>query len=68
MAQTDIETLELLPYREPDPKTLQQIDSLFLTIHKMESRNEAEKLIEQLYGLDEDLTNYLAGGELYPKA
>jgi len=68
MAQTDIETLELLPYREPDPETLQKIDSLFKTINEKDSRNEAEKMLEQIYGLDNDLVNYLAGEELYPKA
>jgi len=68
MAQTDIETLDLLPYREPDPETLEKIDSLFPRIDEVDSRNEAERILEQLYGLNEDLTSYLAGEDLYPKA
>ena len=67
MAQTDIETLELLPYREPDAETLRRIDSLFPGISDTDSRNEVERILEHLYGLDNELINYLAGEEFYPR-
>jgi len=67
MAQTDIETLDLLPYREPDPETLRKIDSLFQKVNETESRNEIEKIIAQLYCLNHKLADYLAGEEFYLK-
>jgi hypothetical protein len=67
MAQTDIETLELLPYREPDTKTLQKINSLYLNINELEAENEIERILASLYCLDKELLDYLAGDEFYPQ-
>ncbi|BCT55303.1 Eco57I restriction-modification methylase domain-containing protein [Dehalococcoides mccartyi] len=67
MAQTDIETLELLPYREPDREILQRIDSLFLRIDDIDSQNEIERILERVYGLDQELVGYLTGEDFYPE-
>ncbi|MEI6390206.1 MAG: TaqI-like C-terminal specificity domain-containing protein [Verrucomicrobiota bacterium] len=66
MAQTDIETLDLLPVREPPKQVLTQIDNLAQNIRRPESRNQIDSLLETLYELPPDLTRYLRQDSLYP--
>lgn len=65
MAQTDIETLHLLPVREPSAGTVAEIVDLIRDpdASAIERMNE---LIESLYGLDERLTQYLHQPDFYP--
>lgn len=67
MAQTDIETLELLPLREADSRTIRQIETLAAGIDDPPSQNELVIMLENLYDLNEDLVEYLRGDDLYPK-
>jgi hypothetical protein len=66
LAQTDIETLELLPYRDPDEVTLAKVEALFPSIQDPAIREQVETLFEQLYSLDPELVRYLQGDEFYP--
>jgi methionyl-tRNA synthetase len=66
MAQTDIETLELLPLREADSSTIKRIEALVAAIDKPSSQKELDKLIENLYGLSGNLAEYLEKDDLYP--
>jgi len=66
MAQTDIETLELLPIREASPEKIERIEALVLRIDSREAQGEIEHIVEELYGLSPELIEYLRGDDPYP--
>jgi hypothetical protein len=68
MAQTDIETLELLPMREADPSTIERIERVVAVIDDPSLQSELDTILEDLYELSEDLVDYLHGDDLYPQA
>ena len=65
MAQTDIETLELLPIADTAPETMAEIDSLVAHIQEPGSRGRVEELLAEAYELGPDLRRYLAQDDLY---
>lgn len=65
MAQTDIETLHLLPIREPSTEALAEITTL-LRMPNDSAIERINQIIENLYGLDERLRRYLHQSEFYP--
>ncbi|MBX9693589.1 MAG: N-6 DNA methylase [Cyanobacteria bacterium] len=65
MAQTDIETLELLPLREPSSALVQELSDLIRT-PTLDAVEKIDQLIEELYGLDEELIAYLRQEDFYP--
>ena len=65
LAQTDIETLELLPIAEVAPETMDEIGSLVARVREPGSIDRVEELLAEAYGLGPDLRRYLAQDELY---
>ena len=66
MAQTDIETLELLPVHLPNVTALQKIDELIERADHANVRLQIDKMIVSVYGLPANLSEYLAQDDLYP--
>ena len=66
MAQTDIETLDLLPYREARKDEIEEIESLVQNIGKNEVQQRLDAIIARLFGLNGELSAYLAQDEFYP--
>lgn len=67
MAQTDIETLELLPIRDADAKVIKEIEVLVASVDDPKSKSRLDNIIETLYDLSKDLIPYLHGEDLYPE-
>ncbi len=66
MAQTDIETLELLPMPQVAPSTIKCVESLVADIDCSGARDQIEETLVGAYGLTDELVAYLRGEELYP--
>ena len=67
MAQTDIETLELLPFRKPSRRIVQRIEELLsATNASTHAVTEIDELVAAVYDLGEELLLYLEQDELYP--
>lgn len=65
MAQTDIETLELLPLKEPSLEFVREVSSL-VSRPCPESVERINQMFEELYELDDELIAYLRQEEFYP--
>lgn len=66
MAQTDIETLELLPVRYPDADIVKTIETLVTSTRSSSRCDEMEEVLEALYELPASCREYLRQEELYP--
>jgi hypothetical protein len=66
MAQTDIETLELLPVRLPTVPVLRKLDELIERAEQTSVRPQIDKIIASVYSLPAHLSEYLAQDDLYP--
>jgi hypothetical protein len=66
MAQTDIETLELLPVRLPDAESCSRIQALMERSERGPLREALENEIALLYQLSPELQQYLKQDALYP--
>lgn len=71
MAQTDIETLELLPIKMPPPEVVERIESLVAKLRNRPDgdglKREIDALIQEAYGLSQNYIDYLDGDDLYPE-
>lgn len=66
MAQTDIETLELLPLREPSEEFVDEVGRLMQNPDP-DAVEQLNVMFEELYCLDDELLEYLRHDDLYPR-
>ena len=66
MAQTDIETLDLLPYCKASKEDTKEIEALVQNIGKNGAQQKIDAIIARLFGLNGELSAYLAQDEFYP--
>jgi hypothetical protein len=66
MAQTDIETLELLPIRQPNAEILREIETVISEQGWDVAQHTVNSIIQSEYDLTPEFRRYLEGDDLYP--